>query len=73
MMVGTTNGLRRLRERKLMTQRELAEAIGIRQPSISDWELGLLRPNNASKRKLCEVLGVTVDELLAALDERSGS
>lgn len=68
-MIKAGNGLRRLRERKLLTQEELAGAIGARQASVSAWERGSARPSNASKRKLCDVLGVTIDELLTALEE----
>lgn len=66
------NGLRRLRGRKLLTQAELAAALGARQASVSAWETGEARPSMASMRKLCEVLGVTPDELLSALDQREG-
>lgn len=65
-MIKQANGLRRLRERKLLTQ----GALGAQQASVSAWETGAARPSLASMRKLCAVLDVTPDELLAALDAR---
>src|SRR5690349_12757928 len=62
------NNLRQLRERRLMTQGELAEAVGVsRYQTVARWESGTDRPRPAHLRKLCEVLGVTPDELRAAL------
>jgi transcriptional regulator with XRE-family HTH domain len=62
-------GLRALRLRRLMTQQELAQRIGVRYQTVGSWEAGTARPRVAAMRKLCEVLAVTPDELLAALDE----
>lgn len=72
LVIKQANGLRRLRERKLLTQADLAKALGARQASISAWETGSERPSIASMRKLCEVLGVTPDELLTALATMEG-
>ena len=67
------NGLRRLRERKFMTQAQLAAALGLRrQATISSWESGEDRPRLENMRKLCEVLNVSPDELLSALDTEEG-
>ena len=63
------NGLRELRRRRLLTQMELADAIGMRYQSVQAWESGEAIPRPAAMRKLCEALQVTPDELLAALDE----
>ena len=71
LMARQANGLRRLRVRRLLTQAALAERLGARQASISAWEIGDQKPNMASMKKLCEALGVTPDELLAALAERN--
>lgn len=70
LVIKQANGLRRLRERRFMTQMQLAEALGVRQASVSAWETGGERPRPATMRNLCEVLGVTPDELLAALAEK---
>ncbi len=64
------NGLRALRMRRLLTQQELAERVGVRYQTVWTWETGTARPRAAHMRKLCEVLEVTPDELLAALAEQ---
>ena len=65
------NRLRELRRRKLMTQQELARAVGVkRYQTVQRWELGTAYPRTAQLRKLCAVLEVTPDELLAALAEQ---
>jgi transcriptional regulator with XRE-family HTH domain len=64
------NGLRELRRRKLLSQQELARAVGVKKyQTVQRWEAGTRYPRTAQLRRLCEVLGVTPEELLAALDE----
>lgn len=41
-----------LRRRLGMTQRELAEELGVRQQTISEWETGMYRPRGAAARLL---------------------
>ncbi len=62
------NRLRELRRAKLLTQRELADRVGVWYQTVQGWESGERRPRPAAMRKLCEVLEVTPAELLAALD-----
>ena len=64
------NRLRELRRRKLLTQRDLADAVGVRYQTVQTWEAGTNTPRPSAMRKLCEVLGVTPEELLAALEEQ---
>jgi DNA-binding transcriptional regulator YiaG len=47
--------VRALRERLGMTQRELAEELGVRQQTVSEWETGVYRPRGASARMLRHV------------------
>ena len=63
------NQLKELRRRRLLTQEELAQAVGTTYQTIQRWERGESEPRPAAKRRLCAVLGVTPDELLAALRE----
>jgi transcriptional regulator with XRE-family HTH domain len=54
-----------------MTQQELAAAVGVKKyQQVHRWETGQAYPRPAQLRKLCEVLEVTPDELLAALAEQ---
>ena len=62
-------GLRALRLRRLLTQGELAERVGVRYQTVWTWETGTARPQVKHMRRLCEVLEVTPDELFAALDQ----
>ena len=47
-----------------MTQRELAEALGVSNRTVSKWECGDGLPELANILPLCELLRVTADELL---------
>jgi DNA-binding transcriptional regulator YiaG len=47
--------VRALRERLGMTQRQLAEELGVRQQTVSEWETGSYRPRGASARMLRHV------------------
>ena len=53
-----------MRKRKRMTQTELAIAVGVTQPSISDYDSGKKRPTIDTAKKLADALGCTVDDLL---------
>ena len=44
--------IRALRNHLGLTQRELADRLGTRQQTISEWELGLYRPRGASSTLL---------------------
>jgi putative transcriptional regulator len=44
--------VRLLRERLGWTQQELADELGVRQQTVSEWETGRYRPRGASARLL---------------------
>jgi transcriptional regulator with XRE-family HTH domain len=44
--------VRALRERMSLSQRELADELGVRQQTVSEWETGMYRPRGASARML---------------------
>ena len=52
------------REKKNMTQSEIAEILGVKPATISKYEYGALEPNIESIKKLSETFGITIDELL---------
>ncbi|HEL1717185.1 TPA: helix-turn-helix transcriptional regulator [Streptococcus suis] len=56
--------LKMLRKQKHLTQQELAEQIGIKQNSYSDWETGKNEPNLENIVKLVIFLDTTTDYLL---------
>lgn len=55
--------IRFFRERKGIEQKELAARVGIKSNAVSNWENGRTRPDIALLPKICQVLGVTIDEL----------
>ena len=61
--------LKELRRRRLLTQKELAERVGVRHQSVQYWEAGTRYPRPAQQRRLREALEVSPEELLAALDQ----
>jgi len=52
-----------LREEKRWSQKELAAKLDLKQSAISAWETGLNGPNPKQRQKLCEVFGITLNEL----------
>jgi len=56
--------LRKCRERKEMTQAELAAAVGIQQPTVAQYEKDMKTPKPATIGEIARVLGVSCDELI---------
>lgn len=53
-----------LRKEKNLTQAALAERLGITDRAVSKWERGKGLPDASLMLDLCEILGITVNELL---------
>jgi transcriptional regulator with XRE-family HTH domain len=53
-----------LRKEKKLTQKELAEQLGVTDKAVSKWERGLSCPDISLLSKLSQVLGITISELL---------
>jgi len=56
--------LRLMRTAQNLSQNQLASAVGITQPFLSDIESGKRRPSLEVLEKLCDVLGCSADYLL---------
>ena len=54
----------KIRKQKEISQEELAEKVGVSRQAVSKWENGTAQPEMANVAKLCEILGVTPNELL---------
>ena len=54
----------RLRRDKGMTQTELAEALGVSQPVVSDYENDVIKVSGETVIQLAQVLGSSADEIL---------
>ncbi|MDO4419342.1 MAG: helix-turn-helix domain-containing protein [Ruminococcus sp.] len=53
------------RKEKNLTQMQLAEKLGITDRAISKWETGKSLPDSSIMLELCEMLGITVNDLLS--------
>lgn len=53
------------RKEKKLTQAELAEKLNITDRAVSKWETGKSMPDSSIMLKLCEILEITVNELLS--------
>ena len=58
-----TNNIKEIRLKRVMTQQQLAEKMGVQQQVISRWEQGLVYPEFQNMLKLSEALNSSVDEL----------
>ncbi|HEX2202991.1 MAG TPA: helix-turn-helix transcriptional regulator [Longimicrobium sp.] len=61
----------RLRAARGLTQQELAEVAGMRQPRIAEIERGDANPRLETLARIAGALGVPVDSLLAEHDDES--
>lgn len=55
--------IKQLREEKNWSQKELAGKLDLRQSAVSAWEIGLNGPNPKQRKLLCELFGITLNEL----------
>lgn len=55
-----------LRREKGMTQKDIADKLGITDKAVSKWERDIAFPDTATIPKLAEILEITVEELMQA-------
>ena len=53
------------RREKQMTQEQLAVHLGVTSKSVSKWENGRCLPDSSLYEPLCNILGITINELFA--------
>ncbi len=53
------------RKRKKLTQAQLAEQFNISDRAVSKWERGISMPDSSIMMELCNLLGISVNELLS--------
>lgn len=58
------DNLVQIRKLKNLTQEDLADELGVSRQAIAKWEAGLTSPDLEKSRKLAEVLGVSLDDLV---------
>lgn len=64
-----------MRERRLRgavpTQREVAQALGVKESAVSKWERGLSKPRADKLPKIAQLYGCSIEELLADISDPS--
>lgn len=63
--VKTGNFIAQRRKNQGLTQKQLAERLALSDKTISKWETGRSAPDNSIMLELCNVLGISVNELLS--------
>ena len=53
------------RKKSNLTQMQLAEKLGITDKAVSNWERGMAMPDTSIMLELCDILGISVNELLS--------
>ena len=56
--------LKKARKKANLSQEKVAEIINTSRSNISKYETGFLEPNIDTLKKLCELYGISADELL---------
>ena len=57
-------GIKKMREKRGLTQKNLADKIGVAQQHISRWETGKHRPSIDTVQKLAEILNCNISDLI---------
>lgn len=65
--------LANLRKRAGLTQRQVADGLGITNKTVSEWERGITEPHLtiSETQRLMDILQCTFEELLEATSQRS--
>ena len=53
------------RKKSNLTQMQLAEKLGITDKAVSKWERGVAMPDTSIMPELCEILGISINELFS--------
>jgi len=65
--------IKALRLKKGLKQGEFAEAMGVQQSTVSNWETGRYEPDIETMRRIASFFGVSVDYLLGRSDSPGGA
>ena len=65
MASGREQHIAKCRKEKKLTQAQLAERLNITDRAVSKWETGKSMPDSSIMLELCEILGITVNDLLS--------
>ena len=62
------NRLKECRENMRLSQKYIAITLGVKPPSVSNWERGTTNPTQENMIKLADLYGVSVDYLMGRTD-----
>ena len=65
--------IRNARKSLGLTQRQLAEGLGVSNTSVSNWEKGLSRPDADMIQKLCDALHLQPNDIYGTKEAPAGS
>lgn len=65
--MATKNRIRELRTERGISQKELAEYLGVRQNTLSTWETGRYEPDNEMLQRISQYFNVSIDYLVGAI------
>lgn len=57
-------GIKKMRTKNGLTQKQLSDRLGVKQQNVSDWERGERSPSVKNLKKLAEVLNCQIDDLV---------
>lgn len=60
--------IKQARQKAHLSQEKVAELIGVSRQAVTKWESGQSAPNTENLFRLAEILGITVDQLIATED-----
>ncbi|MFU2204962.1 helix-turn-helix domain-containing protein [Streptococcus pluranimalium] len=63
--------LKKLRLEAGLTQKEIAEKFGIKQPTYAQWESGRTKPKSETLEKFASFFNVSTDYLLGNTDQKN--
>lgn len=63
--------IQRKRKAIKITQQELGDKLGVTDKAVSKWETGIALPDVSLYKELCEILNITIEELLNGEDNKS--
>ena len=62
--------IKKKRKEKGLTQQKLGDMVGVSFKAVSKWECGNSIPDIVVLKKVCDVLEISIDELLNAQDKK---
>lgn len=73
--MGSGEKIMNLRKRLNLTQRQVAQAVGVTDQTVSNWEQGVYKPRltPAQTLALCQILRCSLEELVAVTSEDNSS